>query len=683
MTATVVDDDTTVLLSLLSQLPAPQLAIAVSQHSDLSFHVVHALRRLAAASVQDPASNVSKDVQKQSLLIADLVRKLISRGDPSLVRKLLPNQSSLVDFALCTNAKDLLSRLIDESEAINYIRAASLAYEKAATEDGTGKDERAMRISKAARILACIVSVMPGRRIAEDKLTKGQRERGSEESDVICKSIAKLQSEYQELKACDDVPSLQAKVSILDAAWSLAERFIIYVARSTKRNSTKEIDVLLEALCGRDNLDQGSIPLVDMPMMVDLALIKPLSRLIVEEVRPYSSLRLDATADQMKRAGFSDRDTAQFATLGSAWKRVISSVDMTVPLEQVPVEIIESVLAILPYLDQHALEERLSGAKFLGKDAETVIQLLLEEEEVESVDEEGDVADVNTEFYERQEDEEALRMLQERANIFDSQDLTGVKVIRGKSRAEEASQSNLASGLSEDIRAAILARAEEPDSDEEEEWNPFSEAAFEVGFEEEMEEEVLAGKRSGQTSSRNMDDDYEEGDDEEEDEEGERQPEARAASLGESDGVASERAAERILIGFWSERGEAIFAKDARKSALRTGLKAKLNDLSGRAWDDALIESWATMFARNPRKEKLLASVDDIMRLGNQNIASTRRDADGEYGPDKGRGGRIMTGQRGGQGGRGGRGGGGGRGSRGSSRGGRGNRGARRGGRGA
>lgn len=49
-----------------------------------------------------------------------------------------------------------------------------------------------------------------------------------------------------------------------------------------------------------------------------------------------------------------------------------------------------------------------------------------------------------------------------------------------------------------------------------------------------------------------------------------------------------------------------------------------------------------------PRKDKLLAAVDDIMRFGNPNLryASAPVHDDGErtFGPDRGRGGRVLRG---------------------------------------
>ncbi|KAK0550726.1 hypothetical protein OC845_002501, partial [Tilletia horrida] len=71
-------------------------------------------------------------------------------------------------------------------------------------------------------------------------------------------------------------------------------------------------------------------------------------------------------------------------------------------------------------------------------------------------------------------------------------------------------------------------------------------------------------------------------------------------------GVASERAAERIMIRYYAQHGAPLYARDpALKKGnnpvglIRRQLIAELDSATDRKWDHSLIESWATMFERN------------------------------------------------------------------------------------
>lgn len=597
MTAALLDNDTEVLIDLLARLSPPQLAIAVTQNPGLSEHIVNALRQLAAASISKPPLERNEDVRLYGAAVAGLVRKLVARGDPSLVRKLLPNQASLVDLALCTDASSLLARLLDETTSVSCIRASVLAFERALKDASGDVEARVGRIAKAARILSSLVSAMPSRTLGEEKLTKGQRERGSEESAMLCRAVASVRMAYQELGASDgSLLLLQTKVSLLDAAWFLAERHLVFVASSTKQSSAKEGTELLEALCG-NALQEGSTPLVDMPLVIDLALVRPLWSLLSPETRKSSAALAQAIEKGTSKFTAEPGEVQSIDKLGSGWGQVLASVPSQRGEAQVPASLVGDVLAVLPHLEGNRrwLEGQLMTPRYAGKNAESVIQMLLEDED-EGADEELEGMDS-----EIRSDVEAIRLLQERANVFDDEQLQGAKVTRGKAKEREAARVDLSIGLSDDVRAAILARAEEPDADEDEEWNPFSDAALEVGFEEEIEEPVIEASKSARRAGL---EDEEEPDDDEGDDvidaDGKGQLSQGAAPSAEhSTSVASERSAERMLIITWRESGESFFAKDNRRSAGRLALKTKLNDLPGRRWDDGLIESWATMFARN------------------------------------------------------------------------------------
>lgn len=609
MTIGVLSSDVVELVNVLSQLTSSQLAIAITQHPSLSSHLVDALRDLAAACLQDSSPNNDDFAHQQGGLIADIVRKLIARGDPSLIKKLLPKQSSLIDLALCANAKDILARLVDETAATECIKATTIAFERASKLEARTEEERYTRISRAARALSSVVSAMPVKKTTEEKLTKAQRKRASEESRLISQTISNLRLMYEELTLAQSFGNqvgilvLKTKVSLLDATWFLVERLLMGFVKSTSLTPEKVLDKLLTAICGTSVIQSGNTPLTDMALAIDLALVRPLIEGIKASMVKYSLRLFDDLQNRKRELTAIWGAGASVSLLGSAWSQVISSTQSSVGDEIPSDELIDTIIAVLPSLgiNRAGLQERLKGPQYVGKDTEAVIQMLLQEEEDGS-----HFTSTN-----KNDDLDTLQILQERANVFDEQTLQGVTVSRGKAKQRETERLDLSSGLSEEIRAAILARAEEPDSDEEQVWNPFNDAAFEVGFEEEMEEDIIENTTKGKNAvrqSRANDDDEEEDDDDDEPKEGEADGERGAAGHGvssvESNNVAAERASERILISAWSERGESFFSNDARKVAKRVELKAKLNDLPGRRWDDGLIESWATMFARNVSKKR-------------------------------------------------------------------------------
>ncbi|KAK0525739.1 hypothetical protein OC834_005048 [Tilletia horrida] len=160
-------------------------------------------------------------------------------------------------------------------------------------------------------------------------------------------------------------------------------------------------------------------------------------------------------------------------------------------------------------------------------------------------------------------------------------------------------------------------------------------------------------------------------------------PPAPTPGTSGSSSAASERAADRILTRYYAQYGAALFARN--DPALRKGnnplgiarrqLLAELERETGKSWDGGLVESWGTMFERNPRKDRLLAKSTDLLgpnpnRPAAPDAATAAAGAAAgegagaggrQFGPDRGRGGRIIrgVGARGGGRGGGGTGGGG------------------------
>ena len=105
---------------------------------------------------------------------------------------------------------------------------------------------------------------------------------------------------------------------------------------------------------------------------------------------------------------------------------------------------------------------------------------------------------------------------------------------------------------------------------------------------------------------------------------------------GASDAEASR--AQRILVQHWAEHGAPLFARtrDARTGAARAALRAALEPL-GR-WGDDQIEGWGVMFARSARRDAALDAARAEL-VPNMNHASGP-DAT-RFGPDRMRGGRV------------------------------------------
>ncbi|KAE8221799.1 hypothetical protein CF319_g4895 [Tilletia indica] len=130
---------------------------------------------------------------------------------------------------------------------------------------------------------------------------------------------------------------------------------------------------------------------------------------------------------------------------------------------------------------------------------------------------------------------------------------------------------------------------------------------------------------------------------------------------GTSSSAAGERVAEQILTRYYSQYGASLFARDPalRKGnnalgKVRVQLIVELGRESGKSWDHGLVESWGVMFERNPRKDKLLARSTDLLApnpnhappggAGQNGGAGGEEEGGRRFGPDKGRGGRVLRG---------------------------------------
>ncbi|PWN37239.1 uncharacterized protein FA14DRAFT_159382 [Meira miltonrushii] len=663
------------VIEALSQVPSKELVILLTQHATLPRLITNSLHILAINTVQNGLKGLRNEQQKYADQIANILRRLISRGDPSQARRLVPTHASLIDLAVCMNSKDILARLVDEKGAEDILKAVVTAYSSASSSKDTGS------IAPAAKVLARLLYALPRWKHASNAAArKGQTSKAPfPSSKDVEKLFDSFQKHYLSIKlsttvTAADESKLYSKISILEATWALLERQV-------------SIDALhaadLDRLLANSTNNSGVAPLVDLPLFVDLALVKPLVPLLRKIGARSQSLDLLA----QKIETLSSKEGSSISSLSSAWKQVVDLSQRDTVIQgrshsSINPELLSTITAIMPQWEQHLdkLKDKLSNSPYLDQSNDLIIQMLLDEGEPQI----GDIGAPSTSTVSAQS-MDPMELLRQRANVFDDEPLESSKLIYGGGKGKgRNTKIALGSGLSDEMKAAIIARAEAPDSDEEdrEEWDPFAESSgmnrLEVGFEEELDEE--GDQYTGNVSIRKPAAD-EEGSEEEQDHIEEAEADGRHGGAGHGAihsntakaNVESERAAERIMITAWKESGPGLFEKQHRGSSGRKQLVARLNDIptSNKRWDDQLIESWATMFNRNPRKDKLLANVDDLMRIGNTNrapIPSTQDSEDGisenrsKFGPDRGRGGRILGG--GGQHSRGG--------GRGGNRGGRG-----------
>ena len=280
---------------------------------------------------------------------------------------------------------------------------------------------------------------------------------------------------------------------------------------------------------------------------------------------------------------------------------------------------LEQIHAILPHYTKSTLQRELHHAQYAGKSVEEIVQMLLDHG-LTSRDASSALQG------------SALQPTQ-RANIFDDASLiSATRLDKGKGKGKARQEEDL-EGLSGDLKRLIIARSNAPRSDDEDEeedpMNPFAgldgvmRGAEEADEEEEGEEEPtgiwrrqrlsnLTGPRANARDWRQKLEDWEESESSaSEGESGGGAGGAPGTAKGGStnnpsalSGAEAERAAERILIRFYADFGEKVFEKtpESRKGRERKQLKDALSqvEVQGKAaWDDHMIESWGTLFARN------------------------------------------------------------------------------------
>lgn len=583
------------LLEALDKTPSQQLALLVSQHPSLGDHTSFALQCLASATLEEAfGSKQEQDTLRLSNSLANTLRRLVERGDPSLARRLVPTHASLIDLSICCDVRDIFSRLLDVQGTQDLLEVSKMTLQKAMNGINTAHQESIKKLIKAALIFAKLAASVPRRRPPAENAKRATRTEVKTNDQILngAKMLQIIRESYDllghvDMNSANAFLLLQAKVFLLDAAWVIVELVSVSgVAAGSKLHSEK-LDPLWKAL-DVDGRHDGSIPLVDLPMVIDLALCKPLVSLLRDMIRAPKVPPLETISKGLKKTSFSNVDLDR---KGEGWHMLITSMQTTTR-KNGNAKLIDSLVAILPELgnDIPKLEERLRSPQFANSDLDVIVQKLLDEQEQNLV--------ATADHAEKVDVGDPLQILQSRANIFDNDPLEEMQRLPNKvpvpslhSRAEDEKQKG--NGLSEELKAAILERAQATDSDEEmrDEWDPFATSNLEVSFEdidEQLDTQTIRMNHPGDQNDHEV---------------VEEQTEIGGTSKKESTqgSAAAERAVERLLITAWKDDGETLFSKNGRSSAKRVSLLNQLNRIPGKAWDNHMVESWGIMFSRNVR----------------------------------------------------------------------------------
>lgn len=547
------------------------------------------------------------------------------------------------------------------------------------------------QVFRAARITAALLSFLPA--------PPQQQRRGASESaassSLVDQLAPVLTAAYARLGA--DVSSMATKVALLDCATALLKRVL------------READGAHQVARIVLKMNQQASPstasgeaLVNLSLLSDLAVVQSA---IVERVRKAletihgeeqsDTVRAHSALEEAHRSARGTADTSNLQGRGRGWKTLEAhlrsqqsgaaekALDVAKATAngkgkrraddansyEVPASLLATVETILPHLaaDPAKLRTSLARTMFRGKSEEEVVEMLLDGAGLDQAEDEDEDERGQRAASPPTPPAPIITPANRRANIFDNQPLDATRLrYAGGFEGDDAVKAKSTGKLSPSLRAAILARVQAQDAEQDaakEEWNPFAEeekrlvGVRQAGFEEELDadEDEDNAARSGQgrgysaRGERSYDgsSSADEGSDA-------ALPQGPSAERGGAATVAAERAGERILILAYSSNGPSLFARNdaaVRRSLARKALLADLERSTGRKWDDSLVESWGTMFERNPRKDALLMAAGGgggAMLQPNTNRRLAEGDEEGQggrsFGPDRGRGGRLTRG---------------------------------------
>ncbi|EST05913.2 hypothetical protein PSEUBRA_004960 [Kalmanozyma brasiliensis GHG001] len=656
------------LVHSLARLSTSDLVRFTLQKPDVARVFAASLHQLAVEAASSPLPNVNEQQLGKSHV--DILARLIERGDPSLARKFVPTQGSLVDLAVAAPADTtaavaaILERLLDATSVKEIVSGLSAQFSGlVSTQDQQDAATLPSVIRTLARLSSAFLRVCPARLLKGnvallqpwartcvqiyDKILPQVARTLSRDGTTILSEPDSLNLEAQEWQ----LHWLTCRVDLLQLVSILLEYL---------RGSSKLVDASRESLADTEMLLKkgGFSTLLNSTVLLDLAATS----------ESWPSLRSELSSSVTSKKGHNNGTIASVDTLatlvpkftGAAWDALQRYVASQAPspakeiqepaASSISEDVLASVDSILPHYGMDRLRVILSRPSFAGQNAELVIQRLLEGDEGESDPSSSTIAQPHaaappTPAAPSQQpapialpspaphsSSAAPSLVKSRANLFGDFAFDPSTIVQPK-----LARSGKVDELAPELKAAIIARAEAADEEEAgEEWNPFAPART-VGVEDELD---LDNDGRERTAPRRTTDDDEEDDEEEE-----------------------ARMRERVLLRHYVQHGSSAFSADA--STRRSDGRQRLKQEAGMS--DDLIESWAVMLDRNPRKDRLLAAAsqsaldDQLASRISRNVSEAEDDDDGsqqrQWGPDRGRGGRILRGaSRGGRGG-GGRGG--------------------------
>lgn len=662
------------LVRSLAKLLTSDLVRFTLQKPDVARVFASSLNSLAVEAASSSLPTASDAQLARSHI--DILARLIERGDPSLARKFVPTQGSLLDLAVATPVEaksvtaSVLERLLDATSVKEILDGLSSQLKTvASSQRNQDADAIAPVIRTLARLSFAFLSVCPSR------LIKGNITTISTWTQTCLQTYDRVLPQVAKDLAGDAADNaLEPDLSKLDSqSWRLHWLTcrvdllqLISILFDTLKGSASFVAVVRDALADTDKLLKkgGFSTLLNSTALLDLAATSDSWPSLRSELLSNAALKknkadetiasIDALATTVPKFSGAAWDALQrFVTLPTSNPAVQSDQRPSRKAPAVSEEVLASVDSVLPHYGIDRLRTILSRPSFAGQNAEMVIQRLLEGDE-------GD-ADLNAPSASSQLDPAAMphpppasaplptqqpaadlqppsstapSLVRSRANLFGDFGFDPSTIIQPK-----LARTGKVDELAPELKAAILARAEAADDDEtEEEWNPFAEPQRTVGVEDELDLDYDGRERTALPRRTHDDEDSDQENDEDE----------------------AARARERILLKAYVQHGSHVFA--STPTAHRSDTRQKLKTQTG--WSDDLIESWAVMLDRNPKKDRLLAAASqselDEQLASTRNALSNRGDTAGHedeeeedhrqhsaarrFGPDRGRGGRILHG---------------------------------------
>ena len=653
------------LVASLARLPTSDLVRFTLQKPDVARVFSSSLHLLAVEAASSPLPDAQASLRARGHV--NILTRLIERGDPSLARKFVPTQGSLLDLAAAAPQESksavasILERLLDATSVKDIVGGLSSQFASMGSE-GDRHDAAATSsvVRTLARLSTAFLLVCPRHLLkANIAIVQTWIQTCSQMYDRILPLTARSltgdaasnlnEPNLSHLSAQSwQLDWLTCRVDLLSLASALLESL---------QGSPRLVEALRESLADTEKLLKkgGYSTLLNSTVLLDLAATSD----------SWPSLRSELLSSVSSKKGQANETLTSIDTLttmvpkftGAAWDALQRFTASQRPqpaaattqtgsssVAVVSEDVLASVDSILPHYGVERLRTILSRPSFAGQDAETVIQRLLEGDEGE--------ADASTSTSLPAKAASNMRaappqqpvslppapveatsvpaptsLVKSRANLFGDFAFDPASIVQPK-----LARSGKVDELAPELKAAILARAEAADDDEaEEEWNPFAEAHRTVGVEDELDLDY-DGREKGPAPRRTGHDDDDEAEEDDE----------RGVPIDRT------RMRERELLRHYVQYGSGSFATDAatRRSEARQRLKTQTG------LSDDLIESWAVMLDRNPKKDRLLAAasqseLDDHLHSRDSRTASDADDdtaAQRHFGPDRGRGGRILRG---------------------------------------